>query len=64
VLVNVLVSTSHLASSNSVPESRRIGMMAGFVFAIAIGWTYNGLLIFFLSKQEVKAALGETNQQV
>jgi hypothetical protein len=63
VLLNTLVSTSHLSSSDSVPESRRVGMMVGLVLAIAIVWTYNGLLIFFLSRQEVKDALGETNQQ-
>jgi hypothetical protein len=45
------------SATNSGPE--RIGGMVGGVFGTIIGLTYNCLLIYFLTRREVRQALGE-----
>ena len=45
------------SATNSGPE--RIGGMVGGIFGSIIGLTYNGLLIYFLTRREVREALGE-----
>jgi len=45
------------SATNSGPE--RIGGMVGGIFGTIIGLTYNWLLIYFLTRREVRQALGE-----
>jgi hypothetical protein len=58
-VINTLVTLTNLPSGGPNPEGQKIGAFAGAAFGLAIGLTYNFLLIFFLSKPAVKEALGE-----
>jgi len=58
-ILNTLVTFTNLPSGGPQPETQKIGALVSAAFGLAIGLTYNFLLIFFLSKSAVKETLGE-----
>jgi hypothetical protein len=59
VLINIFVFTSYFGTGNSTRS--RISMVLSLAFGVTVGLVYNGLLIYFLTRPEVKEALRETN---
>ena len=58
-LINPLITLTNLPEGGPNPATQKVGAIIGAVFGLAIGLTYNALLIFFLNKRSVKEALGE-----
>lgn len=58
-VLNSLITVTHMPGVGPNPEAQRAATVIGAIFGVVIAWTYNILLIYFLSKQAVKEALGE-----
>lgn len=55
IFVNMQAGTD-----SSTPEKARMIAMVSMIVGTLISWTYNGLLIFFLTRKPVKQVMGET----
>ena len=62
-LLSLYIFVNNLGIGSSNP-SVQIRTILSLVMGVGIGLGYNGLLVFFLSKREVKEALGETSRQM
>lgn len=64
-IISTIVTLSHpIMTGGPNPEFQKMAQMVGVLAGIVIGWTYNGLLIYFLTKPSVKEALAEKSQRV
>ncbi|HXS69755.1 MAG TPA: DUF4339 domain-containing protein [Candidatus Polarisedimenticolia bacterium] len=63
-IISALVTFTHPVAAGPNPEFQKMAQSIGAVVGIVIAWTYNGLLIYFLTKPAVKEALAEKTQRV